>query len=259
MNCQDFETIIVEIARNRLMDAATREQGLKHAEVCQSCSALLAEERVLSNGLKALSIETGAEEIPAVIENAVMAAFRQRQVISTNESVKSSAFINRRRLLAAAAVLLISGISLAAWLMSKPKQDTIAINPTPSPMTSPTPVSIETNLAPSEAPEANEETVSLTIRDPKPSPRRKRLLKESDYPQPEPYGDRREIVTQFYPINQTSELIPLEGGQIVRVKMPRTNLVPLGIPVNQERVDETVLADVLVSNDGLARAIRLVY
>lgn len=256
MNCQDFETTIVEIARNRLMDAATREQGLKHAEVCQSCSALLAEERVLSNGLKALSIETGAEEIPAVIENAVMAAFRQRQVISTSESVKSSAFINRRWLLAAAAVLLISGISLAAWLMSKPQQDTIAINPTPSPMTLPTPVSIEANLAP---PQANEETVSLTIRDPKPSPRRKRLLKESDYPQPEPYGDRREIVTQFYPINQTSELIPLEGGQILRVKMPRTNLVPLGIPVNQERADETVLADVLVSNDGLARAIRLVY
>lgn len=256
MNCQDFETTIVEIARNRLMDAATREQGLKHAEICQSCTALLAEERVLSNSLKSLSIENGVEEIPAGIENAVMEAFRQRQIISTSEPVQSPAFVNRRRLLAAAAVLLISGISLAVWLMSRPKQDTIAINPTPSPMTSPTPVVIETNLA---QPQANEETVSLTIRDPKPPNRRKRLLKESDYPQPEPYGERREIVTQFYPINQTSELIPLEGGQILRVKVPRTNLVPLGIPVNQERVDETVLADVLVSNDGLARAIRLVY
>jgi hypothetical protein len=41
--------------------------------------------------------------------------------------------------------------------------------------------------------------------------------------------------------------------------MPRSNLIPLGIPYSQERADETIQADVLVSNDGLARAIRLVY
>jgi hypothetical protein len=57
---------------------------------------------------------------------------------------------------------------------------------------------------------------------------------------------------------QGVELIPLEGGQVVRVIMPRSNLIPLGIPFNQERANETIKADVLVSN-GLARAIRLVY
>jgi hypothetical protein len=68
-----------------------------------------------------------------------------------------------------------------------------------------------------------------------------------------------EFVTQFFPIMQGGELIPLESGRIVRVRMPRSNLIPLGIPLNQERANETIKADVLLSNDGLARAIRLVY
>jgi hypothetical protein len=58
---------------------------------------------------------------------------------------------------------------------------------------------------------------------------------------------------------QGGELIPLEGGQLVRVRMPRSNLIPLGIPIDQGRASETIKADVLLSNDGLARAIRLVY
>jgi hypothetical protein len=76
-----------------------------------------------------------------------------------------------------------------------------------------------------------------------------------------PAGDEvpREFVTQFFPVMQGDDLIPLEGGQIIRVRMPRSNLIPLGIPFNQERASETIKADVLLSNDGLARAIRLVY
>jgi hypothetical protein len=58
---------------------------------------------------------------------------------------------------------------------------------------------------------------------------------------------------------QGGELIPLESGQLLRVRMPRSNLIQLGIPFDQERASETIKADVLISNDGLARAIRLVY
>jgi hypothetical protein len=94
------------------------------------------------------------------------------------------------------------------------------------------------------------------LADSKPEKRQKRLAsanrRSSNNEAP------REFVTQFYPIMQGVELIPLEGGQVVRVRMPRSNLTPLGIPFNQERANETIKADVLVSN-GLARAIRLVY
>jgi len=60
-------------------------------------------------------------------------------------------------------------------------------------------------------------------------------------------------------VMQGGELIPLESGQFVRVRMTRSNPIPLGIPFDQECGNETIRADALLSNDGLARAIRPVY
>ena len=52
---------------------------------------------------------------------------------------------------------------------------------------------------------------------------------------------------------QGGELIPLESGQFVRLRMTRSNPIPLGIPFDQEWGNETIQADALLSNDGLAR------
>jgi hypothetical protein len=49
-----------------------------------------------------------------------------------------------------------------------------------------------------------------------------------------------------------------DGGQIIRVKLRRSALVKFGFPVNMERYNENVNADVLIGVDGLARAIRFV-
>ncbi len=256
MNCQDFETSIVEIARNRLMDASVRERGLKHVEACEQCMALLNEERALSARLSALSAETVAEEIPANLETAVLAAYRQNVAANAEPEYSASPLKRRWMLAAAAAILLALGISLTAWFATAPKHESIAINPTPEPTV--LPVDKKTDARETAQPSKQELLATkngLVIRDAKPDKRRKRPAKTDGSSQPL----RGEIVTQFYPINQTSELIPLEGGQILRVKMPSANLIPLGIPFNQQRADETVMADVLVSNDGLARAIRLVY
>jgi hypothetical protein len=51
--------------------------------------------------------------------------------------------------------------------------------------------------------------------------------------------------------------VPLDGGQMVRVQMPRAALAAWGLPVNAERAGETVKADLLLAHDGTARAIRL--
>ena len=49
-----------------------------------------------------------------------------------------------------------------------------------------------------------------------------------------------------------------DGGQIVRVQLPRSALVNFGLPVNMDRYSEKVKADVLIGVDGLAHAIRFV-
>jgi hypothetical protein len=254
MSCRDFETIIIEIARDRLMDASARERGLEHIQRCAHCATLLVEERSLSRDLRALSARFAVEEIPERIETALLAAFRQR------DAAPVVAPRRRRWLLAAAALALLTfGISLAGWIASSPKREAPATG------------SIDGGATPTNIPatlEKPDQTPPRIVEDrrmvrPMPVSTSKKLQKRLTLAN----ANRRfasdnapqEFVTEFFPVMQGGELIPLESGQIVRVMMPRSNLIPLGIPFNQERASETIKADVLLSNDGLARAIRFVY
>ena len=47
-----------------------------------------------------------------------------------------------------------------------------------------------------------------------------------------------------------------ESGQILSVKVPRSMMVALGVTTNAERNSEMVKAEVIVGDDGAARAIR---
>jgi hypothetical protein len=68
-----------------------------------------------------------------------------------------------------------------------------------------------------------------------------------------------ESVTEFIPlVAGAPSATPLESGQLVRVQLPRAALASLGLPLNAERGNEPVKADVLLGNDGLAHAIRFV-
>jgi len=248
MNCQDFETVIVEIARGRLMDALARERGLEHADTCVRCAALLAEERALTGRLRALSVAAAAEAIPAQIEADLLAVFRQRSAAPTRAPAASN---KRRWWLAVAALLLLGvGFSLASWLTASPQRDSAL---TTSRVKAPTP--LLGSATSKEQVKPQQARLAVAAR----AERRQPRVVINNKPSLVEVAQPREMVTQFFPIVHGSELIPLEGGQILRVRMPRANLIPLGIQFNQERADETVQADVLVSNDGLARAIRLVY
>lgn len=75
-----------------------------------------------------------------------------------------------------------------------------------------------------------------------------------------PHGKRvqPEIATEFLPVAEDDGWTPLDGGRLVRVKLPRTALGVFGLPVDTERGPERVQADVMLSNDGILRAIRFV-
>jgi hypothetical protein len=48
-----------------------------------------------------------------------------------------------------------------------------------------------------------------------------------------------------------------DDAAIVRVRMQRSTLGALGLPVNEERAGEWIQVDLLVGNDGLPQAVRL--
>jgi len=67
-----------------------------------------------------------------------------------------------------------------------------------------------------------------------------------------------EIATDFIPLSYMSAANLQDGGQIVRVQLPRSALANFGLPVNMDRYNEKVKADVLFGVDGMAHAIRFV-
>jgi hypothetical protein len=70
--------------------------------------------------------------------------------------------------------------------------------------------------------------------------------------------EESENLTDFLLLRYGDDHGPMESGEVIRVQMPRSALITLGLPVDVEHADEPVMADLLIGEDGLARAIRFV-
>ncbi len=75
--------------------------------------------------------------------------------------------------------------------------------------------------------------------------------------QPEAHQVRKE--GDFYAVSYAGDPNETErGGRIVRVDIPRSTLFAMGVDIPLENDRETVKADLLIGNDGVTRAIRVV-
>lgn len=88
------------------------------------------------------------------------------------------------------------------------------------------------------------------------------VTEQTPAPEPAPLS-RREVTTAFMPLVYSA--IPYTDAQILRLEVPRAalknfGLAPADVPAEQASAvsQGTVLADVLVGEDGLARAVRFV-
>jgi len=66
----------------------------------------------------------------------------------------------------------------------------------------------------------------------------------------------RELVTEFFPLTYSN--VPARGGYVVRMQVPRAALASFGAAIAGDTGSPNVLADVVIGNDGLARAVRFV-
>jgi hypothetical protein len=272
MNCQTFEPIVNELGRGQIMEATQRESALAHAEACERCGARLADERALSFGLRAFASSLENRDAPAQVETALRAAFRQRNA-AQHAPVVSVATARRGRWAAwatAAAAAVLTVIALQAFRLREtpaPLQrdgNGAGISSTKQVATAP----VEA-YAPPDAPATVDRSDSVVNRS-SDSPRTinrqtlaanytrvsskpARRLRAAKASQPE-----SEIATDFMPLTYGAAMSPNEGGQLVRVELPRSALATLGLPINVDNASERVKADVLLGHDGLARAIRFV-
>jgi hypothetical protein len=71
-------------------------------------------------------------------------------------------------------------------------------------------------------------------------------------------AEPRESAEPFVPLPYAARVSPEESLDVIRVKLPRSAIMRFGFPVSPDRVWEPVTADLVVGQDGMARAIRFV-
>ena len=254
MNCQNFETTINDLARDQIMDAMVRDSALEHASACARCAVRLADERMLTAGLRRLAASAGAEEAPARVGAQLLAALREQKTIAPSTTVVNRYSHRLRRLAIAAAAAILVVFALAAIRFNQ--SDRIER------VEQARKLNLKDQLAGPSKTRPVERQPELAIgNQPRSTPKipRRNLIGQTKRPPRAPDTNvPREIATDFIPLVQGDSLNLMESGQLVRVELPRSALVSFGLPMNMERANQRVKADVVVGNDGLARAIRFV-
>jgi hypothetical protein len=255
MNCQRFEKVVSELARGQMIEVDVRTDALVHSEACEKCAERFSHEQALTRALHALSEQLQTERAPDGLELELRRAFREQHTASQSVIVAHS--FRRYWLAVAAAVLLVLG-SIAALRFrntepAPPQKQIAGQKENSDPKVSPSP---EAFVVDSSSQDSQQEPAVIT-------PRRRQVAAARRTSQNRGTGDVatnhvREIATDFIPLGYSSDVNLQEGGQIVRVEVPRATLVKFGIPVNMDRLNEKVKADVWLGVDGLAHAIRFV-
>ena len=243
MNCRKFALSVIDLARDQMTDHRLRTAVLQHAESCADCAARLAEERALLTSMRLVVADMAAQQAPAPMEATLLAAFHEqaehRRVAS--QPVVAARWWSWQFATVAAAVLLLVAM-LVTWgniSRQEPKQEVKNL-PVQADIPEPQLTLKGNGLTAGIPPPSRPATRRVTTR----RPARAALVTP------------RDEVLPFYSLVGDGLVAPLESGRIVRVEVPAATLISYGVPVTGEAMSEQVEADLLVGQDGLARAIR---
>ena len=275
MNCQNFEGIVNELARDRVLDqiveADMRASALAHLDECTACALRLQEGRALTRCLDEMALDMKLVATPAWLEEQLRQAFRERigtPVSSTAPAMNRS--INQpgwnRWIVAAAAVLLIGlGIAGLRFRAGQRAQSVTGEPENPIAQIPSSMAGVETGMAILPAKPGQELAGSIKRKNLHRRPRHSFKIANDSGGQPtvaktaaRANDTESEVATQFMPLSYAGPINLQDGGQLVRVELPRSAMLSLGLPVNMDRYGERVKADVFLGADGLARAIRFV-
>ncbi len=220
VNCRELEGALIEMARHGSLQAMADSALTSHLETCVACTRALDRQLRLSAAAGLLARESSYLSAPLNVERALLEKldFRQR--------------LQRRRVAYALAGGALAASLAVIWLLAeKPAVQTHVASKAPIAQQA----AMNTEVAPEIPPTAS------TARH-----RFKKVKRPVDEEQP------------FIAIPYTPPLDPWERADVMHTEMPVGQLVAAGFSVGMVDPDARVQADVLVGQDGRARAIRLV-
>ncbi len=335
MNCRQFTSHIVELARGQMSETGTRDDSssngsaaLRHAESCEGCAARLERERRLSSALRTVANGMSGCSAPASLEATLLASFQARietanvttsnaatspattthaapqtnepparPVVALFESVarrraekRASLWPRRLSFAALAASLILVAFVAYAALHSRSNGANSIREPASASHQSPVnanavataPMNASTNATEMQGPREVEmplvgrgENMRASAGATQRRTSQPRMItvaqvidggsavieagEEQSAANEQNRASEPESVTEFMPlVVDAAAATPLESGQLVRVQLLRSAAASLGLPLNAARENERIKADVLLGDDGVARAIRFV-
>ena len=282
MNCEEFESNINDLAREQIMEASVRNQTLAHREECEACARQLEDQRSLSFRLRELAREANSAKVPPMGNELLTALRSQRALkipparVAQGRSRAKVAGVVAGVMAVAAMVLIVIAITVIRSRSITPTAQSQPNSTSPKSL----PPSEIANVKPPDVPTPH--SASLPNKNSDRESRRvagknsRRNMNPILLPVQSIAGvsskdvtaketatgvtpdSVAEITTDFMPVGYASATTLQDGGQLVRVELPRSALVAFGLPMNVNRYDEKVKADVFFSADGMARAIRFV-
>jgi len=296
MNCQEFELIVHEMAREEPLGAEARREGLAHISGCASCARLLATSHSLSLGLGALAAGSALTQASASVEAALLEAFeRERRPtrrllkragegwgfspaakapppteIIENDEARLSAGLKPHPPStplspSSRAVRRPSPWESARWVLAKwlPAFSAVAVLAValgvrywhaPGEGESPRGRTSEPNALSSATGTQSTGNSELTTRaadSARQGPAGKLPSSVADATTPDlEFAD-------FVPLPGFADPLDVEAGEVVRVSLPSSAAADLGLPVIEDGEETTIQAEVLIAEDGTARAVRI--
>jgi len=212
-----FHEQMAAVAQLENAAALANRQHLAH---CPACAARLRSHLALKKGLKAVAGQMSRIEAPPRVEARLRAAFRAHAGLEpgSSQSIRARArWIPASTWAAAAAALFAIAAFLSGDLFVGSRQPELAATAVRR--------GVETAVAgmPAEI---------------------------------ETEGGTPMVESGFIPLPNATQIGPNEEVNLVRVEVPRLAMIALGYDVKPEEASASVQADVMLGNDGLARAVR---
>jgi hypothetical protein len=239
MTCRSLppltEDAIVDVARGRQTGRGTVAAVEAHVEHCAACAARLSREREVTEGLRALAAATASAAPSEALEERLRAAFEAQHPPASPAWWKVAA--------AAAALVAAGGVWWTSREASPPLEVAAGVSASPTTATAtPTPAG---------GPEAAAPAREHTVRDDAAVQVRRSERRRPERPRAAPSDN------DFVALPAAVGLPPFESGVIVRMELPLAALPAYGLEMVPGR-RTPVEADLLIGQDGQARAIRLV-
>jgi len=246
MNCQEFELIVHEMAREQPLQAETRREGLAHISACASCARLLAASHSLSLALQALAAESALTEASASVEAKLLGAFEREKrprTVRGPSPWELSRWALAKWLPAVSAVAVLAvALAVRYWRAPGP-----AVGTEPTRTSGPSALSSATGVQPA----GNSKPASGAAKTGSQSPPAQLASSAA------PAATTDSELVDFVPLAGFADPLDLEAGEVVRVSLPSSAAADLGLPIMADGEETTIQADVLIAEDGTARAVRI--